>query len=366
MRQTDGADARAACARARRVVVKIGSSTVAADGGVFARLAEAIAARRGTSFVVVSSGAIALGVKKLGYRARPKEMARLQAAAAAGQSLLMRAYEEAFAARGLAVAQVLLTHADLADRTRANNARAALGALLDAGAVPILNENDSVAVDEIKFGDNDQLAAMVAPLVEADLVILLSDVAGLLDGASRRIPVVRDVAAEALPHVRASKGGVGSGGMASKLEAARRATLAGANVVVADARVDGIVEAVLSGADVGTLFVGARERMSAKKYWIAFTLRPRGDVLLDRGAAAAVRAKGKSVLSVGVLGVRGEFRPGDAVRLDDPDGAEVARGLSRASAADAAAVAGKSRADLPEALADLSVVVHADELVVGA
>src|SRR5271169_2680924 len=201
------ADPRAQLPRARRVVVKIGSRTLAGDGGVFERLAEAIAARRDASFVVVSSGAIALGMKKLGYRARPKEMARLQAAAAAGQSLLMRAYEQAFAARDLAVAQVLLTHADLADRTRANNARAALGALLDAGAVPILNENDSVAVDEIRFGDNDQLAALVTPLVDADLLVLLSDVEGLLDAGGRRVAVVQDVARDALPHVRATTPG---------------------------------------------------------------------------------------------------------------------------------------------------------------
>ncbi|HEY3816561.1 MAG TPA: glutamate 5-kinase [Polyangiaceae bacterium] len=358
-------DPRGPLARARRVVVKIGSRTLAADRGVFTRLAESIAARPAAAFVVVSSGAIALGMKKLGYRARPKEMARLQAAAAAGQSLLMRAYEEAFEARGLAVAQVLLTHADLADRTRANNARAALGALLDARAIPILNENDSVAVEEIKFGDNDQLAAMVAPLVDADLVVLLSDVEGLLDTGGKRIPVVRDVARDAVPHVRASSGGVGSGGMASKVEAARRATLAGANVVVADARVPGILDAVLAGGDVGTLFVGAPERMSAKKYWIAFTLRPRGEMVLDRGAAQAVRAKGKSVLSVGVLGVRGDFRAGDAVRVVDVEGQEIARGLARCGAGDAAMVAGKARADLPPELAELAVVVHADELVVG-
>jgi glutamate 5-kinase len=360
------AEGRAQLARARRVVVKIGSRTVAGDRGFFARLASSIAARRGVAFVVVSSGAIALGMKKLGYRARPKEMARLQAAAAAGQSLLMRAYEEAFEARGLSVAQVLLTHADLADRMRANNARAALQALLDAGAVPILNENDSVAVDEIKFGDNDQLAAMVAPLVDADLVVLLSDVAGLLDGDGRRISVVHDVATEALPHVqKASTSTVGSGGMASKVEAARRATLAGANVVVADAREAGVLDAVLAGEDVGTLFIGARQRMSAKKYWIAFTLRPRGAIVLDRGAAQAVRAKGKSVLSVGVLGVRGDFHAGDAVRVVDVEGQEIARGLARCGAGDAARVAGKARAELPAELAELAVVVHADELVVG-
>src|SRR3974390_3541432 len=173
-------DERAQVARARRVLAKIGSSALSRDGEIFDGLASSVEKHLSTAFVVVSSGAIALGMKKLNYRARPKEIARLQAAAAAGQSLLMRAYEEAFAGRGLTVAQVLLTYSDLADRVRANNARAALGALLDAGAVPILNENDSVAVDEITL-DNDQLAATVAPLVEAELVVLLSDVEGLLD-----------------------------------------------------------------------------------------------------------------------------------------------------------------------------------------
>jgi glutamate 5-kinase len=364
------ADVRAAVSRARRVVVKIGSTTLAGDGAVFGRLAGAMAARKGTSFVVVSSGAIALGIKKLGYRTRPKEMSRLQAAAAAGQSLLMRAYEEAFGTRGLAVAQVLLTHADLADRTRANNARAALGALLEAGAVPILNENDSVAVDEIRFGDNDQLAAMVAPLVDADLVVLLSDVEGLLDQQGRRVPTVRDVMVDAMPHVRPSRGRVGpeslgKGGMMSKVEAARRAALGGAHVVIADGRREDVLEAVLAGDDVGTLFVAARNRLGAKKFWIAFTLRPRGDLVVDPGAADVVRSKGKSLLSVGVVGVRGDFRAGDAVRVVDVEGHDIARGLARCAAADAAMVAGKTREELPEQLSELAVVVHADDLVVG-
>jgi glutamate 5-kinase len=220
------AEPRAAVARARRVVVKIGSRTLAGDRAIFDSLATTIAAHPRAAFVVVSSGAIALGMKKLGYRARPKEMARLQAAAAAGQSLLMRAYEEAFAARGLSVAQVLLTHADLADRTRANNARAALGALLEAGAVPILNENDSVAVDEIedRFGDNDQLAAMVAPLVDAQLVVLLSDVDGLLDHQGQRIPVVRDVPTDGLDGQRrhGEQGRGGAAGDARRSERRRR------------------------------------------------------------------------------------------------------------------------------------------------
>jgi glutamate 5-kinase len=354
---------RAAVARARRVIVKIGSRTLAGDRAVYDRLASALAGaqKEGRAVVLVSSGAIALGTRKLGYRSRPKEMARLQAAAAAGQSVLMRAYEEAFGSLGIAVAQVLLTHADLADRVRGNNARAALSALLEAGAIPILNENDSVAVEEIKFGDNDQLSAMVTPLVDADLLLLLSDVPGLLDAAGERVKVVRDVEREAVPLVRASSSAVGTGGMASKIEAARRATLAGANVVVADARQEGVIEAVLAGEDVGTLFVAATKRLTAKKHWIAFTLRPRGDVVLDRGAAVAVRTKGKSILPVGVLGVRGDFRAGDAVRVLDPDGGELGRGLAKYGAAEAVVVAGKAGPAIED---EHAVLVHRDELVV--
>src|SRR5260370_31867182 len=307
---------RALVARARRVIVKVGSSSLAGEGtGVLERLAETIAAGKGSAFVVVCSGAIGVGGKKLGYRARLKTLPQLHAAAAAGQSLLMRAYEEGFAARGMAVAQVLLTHADLADRTRGNNARAALSELLDAGPVPILNENDSVAVGEIKFGDTDQLAAMVVPLIDADLVVLLSDVEGLLDAGGGRVAIVRDVVSEALPLVRKSTSATGSGGMLSKLEAARRATLAGVNVVLADARAPNTLQSVLAGEDVGTLFVAAGDGLSAQKYWIAFSLRPRGDVVLDSGAAQAVPAKRKSGLLVGVLGVRGDFRGGGGGRM---------------------------------------------------
>ena len=355
-------DPRSVIRKARRVVVKIGSSSLARDGSAYQRLAVAVRALSdaGKQVVIVSSGAIALGTKKLGYRARPKEMARLQAAAAAGQSLLMRAYEEAFAHEGLAVAQVLLTHADLADRARANNARAALSALLDARAVPVLNENDSVAVEEIKFGDNDELSAMVAPLVDADVLVLLSDVDGLLDGKGHRVPVIRDVVSEALPLVRAKKSDVGTGGMASKIEAARRATLAGAHVVIADARKADVLTRIFAGEDEGTVFVASAHRLTAKKHWIAFTLRPRGDVWLDAGAASAVRGKGKSVLLIGVSGVRGDFRAGDSVRVLAPDGTELGRGLARCSSAHAVVLAGQPT-KLP---ADQAVLVHRDELVV--
>lgn len=354
------ANARIAIQRARRVVLKIGSSMLARDPNAYERLARAVRTLVDDKrkVVIVSSGAIALGWKKLGYRSRPKEMAKLQASAAAGQSLLMRAYEEAFAKENLRVAQVLLTHADLAHRVRGNNARGALSALLEAGCIPVLNENDSVAVEEIKFGDNDELSAMVTPLVDANALVLLSDVDGLLDRSGERVPIVRDVKKEAEPLVRKKKSEAGTGGMASKVEAARRATLAGAHVVIANASKEGVIERIFAGEDEGTVFVAADVRLTAKKHWIAFTLRPRGDVVLDAGAVDAVRAGKKSVLAVGVAGVRGDFRSGDSVRLVAPDGVEIGRGLSRLSASEALLVAGRKD------LSDRDLLVHRDELVV--
>lgn len=354
---------RAALRRSRRVIIKIGSKSLSGDA--WDRLAAEVAAARaggrgGRSVVLVTSGAIAIGIAKLGFKSRPKDMARLQAAAAAGQSVLMQRYEDAFGKVGLVVAQVLLTHADLADRARTNNARDALAALLEAGAVPIINENDAVAVEEIRFGDNDQLSAMVTPLVEADLLVLLSDVEGLLDEGGRRVPFVRSVAREARHLAGESTSGVGTGGMASKVEAARRATLAGAHVVIASAREPGVVGRVLAGDDVGTLFAAVpHQRLSARKHWIAYTLRPRGALLLDRGAADAVTKGNRSILAVGVLGVRGTFVPGDAVAVLDQEGAEIARGLARVSAGDAARIARKKKPEI-----DDDVVVHRDDLVV--
>jgi glutamate 5-kinase len=363
----EAARAREAVGKARRVVIKVGSRALSTEREIYDRLAkgvaEAHAARK--SVAMVSSGAIALGIQKLGLAGRPKEMALLQAAAAAGQSVLMRHYEEAFARHGLAVAQVLLTHADLADRTRANNAREALAALLDAKVVPIINENDTVAVDEIRFGDNDMLASMVTPLVSADLLILLSDVAGLLDTKGERVKVVRNVMRDARPLVTSATSTSGTGGMGSKVEAARRAMLAGASVVVSDARAAEVIGDILSGKDVGTLFLPHPQRIQARKHWIAFTLRPRGAVLLDHGAVAAVVERGRSVLPVGVLGVRGDFGPGDAVTLVGPDGREIGRGLAKLGASEAAAIAGKKGEDLAALRGDEAdiVVVHRDDLV---
>jgi glutamate 5-kinase len=359
-RQDEVSEARVAVARARRIVVKIGSRALASQSEIYERIAigvrDAHAEKR--SVVIVSSGAIALGMRKLGLTTRPKDMPLLQASAAAGQSVLMRLYEEAFGRHDLAVAQILLTHADLADRTRANNAREALAALLDAKVVPIINENDTVAVDEIKFGDNDMLASMVTPLVSADLLVLLSDVPGLLDGKGERVPLVRNVTREAFPLATQPTSPVGTGGMLSKLEAARRGMLA-------DARDPRTLGAILSGEDTGTLFVPHPQRIQARKHWIAFTLRPRGALLLDSGAVTAVVEKGRSLLPVGVLGVRGDFGPGDAVTLLATDGREIGRGLARLGATETAAIAGKRTEELSTARGidcDL-VIVHRDDLV---
>jgi glutamate 5-kinase len=358
-------DPRGSLSKSRRIVVKIGSRLLAQDSELPKELANELATlvASGRSVVLVSSGAIALGCARLGYKTRPSEMAKLQAAAAAGQSVLMRRYEEAFGERGLTVAQVLLTHADLADRERLNNARDAIAELLDAGAVPIINENDTVATDEIRFGDNDQLAAMVVPLVGAELLILLTDVDGVLDDKGERIAVMtsESVVGRMAPAVR-----VGSGGMESKLDAAHKARRSGAWVVIAPAQRPNVLSAVAEGQDVGTLFPRIGEPLRARKHWIAYTLRPRGTLILDPGAVEAIQSGRSSLLPVGVLGVRGEFHPGDAVRLVSADGTEVGRGLTRLGALDVARAAGRRGQDLEVLFGEAAtglVVVHKDDLV---
>jgi glutamate 5-kinase len=352
---------------ARRVVVKVGSRSLAEGGGRFGEIAAEIAAARAgeRTVVLVSSGAIALGVAKLGLEGRPRSIAKLQAAAAAGQSSLVRAWETAFEPHGVRVAQVLLTHADLADRDRYLNARAAIDALLELGAVPVINENDTVAVEEIRFGDNDQLAAMVATLVGADLLVLLTDVEGLLDDGGKRVTVVNDAtAAEAL--VRPVTSDLGAGGMGSKIDAAGRATRRGVPVVIADARDPTILARVLAGGDVGTLFLPHGSRMASRKHWIAFTLKPRGAIVVDAGAAAAVATQKRSLLPAGVVGVRGDFEPGDAVQIIGPDGKEVGRGLARYSTRDVARLAGARTQDIELRIGRYGgdEIVHRDDMVV--
>jgi len=352
--------------KTRRLVVKIGSRTISGDAAFPAKLARQIAdlAERKCGCVVVTSGAIALGWSRLGYRTKPKEVALLQASAAAGQSVLMRRYDEAFGELGLTPAQVLLSYADLADRERLNNARDALGALLDANAVPIVNENDTVATEEIRFGDNDQLAAMVVPLVGADLLVLLTDVEGVLDAQGQRIAVMQ--ADAEMVQLESKSDRMGSGGMASKVDAARKACRSGASVVIAPAGRPNVLSDIVAGADVGTLFPRLGLPLKARKHWIAFTLRPKGALILDAGAVRAMQEGKSSLLPIGVVGVSGEFNAGDAVRLVGLDGVEVARGLTRLGTADVARAAGKKGPALElsfgAAAAEL-VIVHKDDLV---
>ena len=354
---------------ARRIVVKIGTKSITAgDRGRFGDVAKQVAALRaqGRQAVVVSSGAIALGFPRLGLKSRPTQMAELQASAAAGQSRLMHAYEEAFRAYGLEVAQVLLTHDGITDRSLYRNARAALDALLAHDCVPIINENDTVAVDEIRFGDNDQLAAMVATLVGAELLVLLTDVEGMLDAQGVRIPVVSDVD-EVKGLVRPHQaGGVSLGGMESKLESARRASMRGLPVVIADARDPEVLIAISGGQDVGTLVLPKGSPLASRKHWIAFTLKPRAVLIVDDGATRAVCQQKSSLLPAGVLGVRGDFNPGDPISIQSIDGREIARGLARYGSLDVARIAGLKASEIAAVLGHYAgdAVVHRDDLVV--
>ncbi len=356
---------RDALRNAKRVVVKVGSRTLAARPELPMLLAAQFAtlSKEGRSIVLISSGAVALGMERLGMSHRPTELASLQAAASAGQSLLMARYDEAFRAHGLTCAQVLLTQGDLSNRNRVNNARAALAALLDQGAIPIINENDVVATEELRFTDNDQLAAMVVPLVNADALVLLSDVPGVLDETGTRISVL-----DSLEHFTdtGAKSSVGRGGMTSKLSAAAKARRAGAATVIGSAFEDEILLRVLSGEDVGTCLPLIANVLRARHHWIAYALKPRGTLIVDEGAARALRENQKSLLPVGVIGLRGEFRRGDAVVICDVAGVEIGRGLARLSTLEAARAAGKKGDELQAALGGDTepVVVHKDDLVV--
>jgi glutamate 5-kinase len=355
--------------QARRVVVKIGSRLLAdSPAGRPAALADQIAElrRRSVEVLVVSSGAIALGVRRLQLPGRPREMPALQAAAAVGQSRLMQHWEHAFAVHDLAIGQVLLTHDDLGDRRRFLSARLTLRALLDHGVVPIINENDTVATEEIKFGDNDQLAALVVNLIGADVLIMLTDVEGVRDAAGVRIPIVHDIEREAAPVATGSTSGVGLGGMASKVGSARIVTRTGIPAVIAPGREPDILPRVLAGADVGTLFVPGAGVLSARKHWIAYGARPAGRLAIDDGAVRALREHGKSLLPAGIVRVEGEFDLGDTVSVvAAAGGAELARGLTAYPAADLRRISGLQSAAIEATLGYKSTdeAIHRDDLV---
>jgi glutamate 5-kinase len=360
---------------ARRVVVKVGSSSLTtAAGGIdparVRRLVEVVAAARGAGreLVLVSSGAIAAGLAPLGLTARPRALAAQQAAASVGQGLLAHRYQEEFARHGIVTGQVLLTVDDVVRRAHYRNAHQTFAKLLELGVVPIVNENDTVATSEIRFGDNDRLAALVAHLVHADLLVLLSDVDGLYDGppsrqGSRLVPLVRtDADLEQVTIGAAGAAGVGTGGMTTKVEAARIATGAGIDVVLTSADQ---AAGALAGAEVGTLFEATGKRRPTRLLWLAHATSGAGTLTLDAGAVRAVVSRGASLLPAGITGVSGTFVAGDPVDLLDPDGVVVARGLVNFDADELPALLGRSTGELKSELgaAYEREVVHRDDLV---
>jgi glutamate 5-kinase len=327
--------------KARRVVVKIGSRVLTRDGegldsAVIDRIAGDVSRLReeGREVIVVTSGAVAAGRGALGLQDRPRTIPQKQAAAAVGQTRLMRAYEDAFAGRGLTAAQLLLTRDDLADRTRFLNARATIETLLECGAVPVINENDTVVVDEIKFGDNDNLSALVTNLVDAQLLVILTDIEGLYDADPRHnpdarlVPLVKVVTREIERAAGGSGSSVGTGGMATKVAAAKKAAKSGAATLIINGWKDDALPRALAGEEVGTLFLPARDSLSSRKHWIAYTLKPIGRVIVDEGARKVLFGHGRSLLPSGIIAVEGEFDRGSCVRVCGPDGAEFARGLA--------------------------------------
>ncbi len=355
----------------QRIVVKIGSGSLVDEKGprlnVFKALASQIAALKAKkhTVVLVSSGAGALGRIRLGLTGAAKTTAQFQACAAAGQSWLMRLYEEALGKHALHVGQILLTHNNFSDRESYLNAKAALGELINLDVLPVINENDTVAVDEIRFGDNDQLAAMVTTLVDADLLVLLTDVEGVQDAQGKRIARVTDIR-ELEAVIKPSRSKLGRGGMQSKVNAAAQAAHRGVTTVIAPAQRAQVLEDVLAKKDVGTWVMPQSRRLPSRKHWIAYTLKPKGVVMLDAGAAEAVGKRHTSVLAAGVAGVRGDFDVGDAVVLTDADGKVFGRGLARISTLGLAKVAGLNTDEITARFGAFfnGVVVHRDDLVV--
>ena len=363
---------------ARRIVVKVGSSLVTNEGrgldeqaiGEWCRQLAALA-RDGREVVMVSSGAIAEGMKRLGWTARPKELHELQAAAAVGQMGLAQMYETKLREQGMGSAQVLLTHADLADRERYLNARSTLLTLLQHRVLPVINENDTVVNDEIKFGDNDTLGALVANLVEADALIILTDQKGLYSADPRKDPSARFIhdAVAGTPELEVMAGGAGSslgrGGMITKILAAKRAAVSGAGTVIAWGREPDVLLRLARGEAIGTALRASTPKLAARKLWMVGHLQLRGAVSVDAGAAAKVQGEGKSLLPIGVTEVQGEFHRGDVIAVRDPQGREIARGLTNYSSAEARLIARKASGEFEKVLgyAAEPELIHRDNLV---
>ncbi|QKO22788.1 glutamate 5-kinase [Rhodoferax sp. BAB1] len=363
---------------ARRIVVKVGSSLVTNEGrGLDEAAIEewsrqiSVLIREGREVIMVSSGAIAEGMKRLGWTSRPKEIHELQAAAAVGQMGLAQMYETRLRAHGLGSAQVLLTHADLADRERYLNARSTLLTLIQLGVVPVINENDTVVTDEIKFGDNDTLGALVANLVEADALIILTDQKGLYTADPRKDPAAQFVheAQAGDPALEAMAGGAGSslgkGGMITKILAAKRAAGSGASTVIAWGREPDALVRLVQGESIGTLLVAQTAKTQARKQWMADHLQLRGAVVVDAGAARKLVEEGKSLLPIGMTAVEGEFSRGEVIAVRDEQGAEIARGLANYASSEARLLCRKPSGEFEKLLGYIAEpeMVHRDNLV---
>ncbi len=360
-------------------VVKIGSALITGDGQGIRRDRLAawchqvgVLADQGIDVVLVSSGAVAEGCLRLGFASRPDTVHEIQAAAAVGQTGLIEAYEAALGEIGRRAAMVLLTHDDLANRERYLNARTTIRTLLELGVVPIINENDSVATDEIKLGDNDTLAALVSNLLGADVLVILTDQAGLHHADPRRdpaAPLLESAAADdpALDAMAGSGAGrLGRGGMVTKIGAARSAALSGADTLIADGRLDDVLARLAQGEAIGTRLTAGVQPLVARKRWIAGVLRPKGDVQIDSGAVHAVRTRGVSVLPVGVIAARGAFHRGDVVRVVDDQGLAVAKGLVNYDVFETQKILGRTSREIEDLLGyvDEAELIHRDNLVV--
>jgi len=363
---------------ARRIVVKVGSSLVTNEGrgldeAAIGQWCQQLAAlvQQGRELIMVSSGAVAEGMKRLGWSTRPKEINELQAAAAVGQMGLVQMYETKLRECGVGSAQVLLTHADLADRERYLNARSTLLTLLQLGVVPVINENDTVVNDEIKFGDNDTLGALVANLVEADVLIILTDQKGLYTADPRRDPAAQfvHVARAGDPQLEVMAGGAGSrigtGGMITKILAAKRAAGSGASTVIAWGREPRALERLCEGEAIGTCLVAQTAKQQARKQWMADHLQLAGSVWVDEGAAQKVQREGKSLLPIGMTAAEGDFSRGDVIAIRGPDGKELARGLANYASAEARLLCRKPSSEFERLLGYMAEpeMIHRDNLV---
>jgi glutamate 5-kinase len=362
----------------RKILVKVGSAVLTGEDGLDLNIIEqlvgdiAVLRERGLQIVLVSSGAIASGKHRMGIEGKLKSIPQKQAAAAVGQGRLMRVYSNAFGKHGLFVGQVLLTMSDITDRKRFLNIRNTLFTLMEWGVITIINENDTVAVDEIKFGDNDHLAAMVANIIEANLVINLTSTEGLYDRnpadtkKAKLIPVVTEFTPEIEAAATEEATPVGMGGMKSKVQAAKKVTASGIPYIIAPGRRAGVLQEIMDGKETGTLFLPPTEHLNSRKYWIAFTLRSRGRIMIDEGAKEALVRDGKSLLPTGVTQVEGDFVLGDPVTCVDVEGNVIAKGLVNYGAEEIRKIMGLKSAKIEQVLGykDYDEVIHRDNLAV--